>query len=412
MTTLRRQLALAGAMLLFGLTQSVHAEPITIGAIGPLSGPAANSGIAMKQAFQYVVQKVNEDGGIKVDDEKRKIEILFEDDQSQPALGVAAATKLLTRDQVDILVGDMFHSSVTLAIMDLVPSFPDTFFMSGQPVSIKIAQRIKEHPEDFRNFWKGLFNSDAYAKTVWETIHSLVESGKIDAGDKRIAFIAQDDDYGRSNIEYVRRHFVDHGWTEVMFSAVPLGHADFYPQITKLKANPPDALVSVFSVVNSGMALVTQMEEKQLDIPHMAIYYPLRPEFHDGVPEAAREGLLWTPLFFDPAHNEQHAAFAKAFEEAMGVTANGDHAMGVCIMGTLVDNIKQAGSVEADALIEAFKTNAHECVLGRWVYNTENHTPKTGPQSLPIPAAQIQGGESFVIWPDEIATTKYQSPTQ
>ncbi len=403
-----RNILLAGAILILGITQPATAEPIRIGAVGPLTGPAANSGIAMRQAFQYVAKKTNQEGGVQVGDEMRKIELILEDEQSQPALGVAAATKLLTRDQVDILIGDMFHSSVTLAIMDLVPSFDQTFFMSGQPVSAKMGQRIKQHPERFRNFWKGMFGSAAYADAVWQSVHSLIEAGKLDAGDKRIAFVMQDDDYGRSNIEYVRKLFVDNGWTVMMVGAVPLGHADFYPQLTKLAANPPDLLVSVFSVVNSGIALVTQMEEKQLNIPHLAVYYPLRPEFDQGVPEKAANGLLWTPLFFDPAHNEQHAAFAKAFEAMTGVEANADHAQGVCIMGMLVNNIERAGSVEVDELIEAFKTTDYKCLMGRWVYNLATHTPKAGPKFIPIPVAQIQNGESFVIWPDAIATSEYE----
>lgn len=403
-----RKLTLTGAVLAMALASPAFAEPITIGAVGPLSGPAANSGISMKQAFEYVVNKANKAGGIEVGGEKRKIEILFEDDQSQPALGVAAAQKLLTLDQVDILIGDMFHSSVTLAIMDLAPSFDKTFFMSGQPVSIKIAQRIKENPERFRNFWKATFNSDAYGEAVWQTVHSLIEAGKIEAGDKRIAFILQDDDYGRSNVEYVRKHFVDHGWTVAMNGAVPFGHAEFYPQITKLNEDPPDVLVSVFTAVNSGIALVKQMREKNLTPIHVAIYYPLRPEFHDGVAEEATNGLLWTPLFFDPAHNEKHAAFAEEFEEAMGIEATADHAQGACHMGMLLNNIERAGSVDVDPLIEAFKTTDYNCVLGRWVFNLENHTPKAGPQYFPVPAAQIQNGESFVIWPEVTATSEYK----
>src|SRR5699024_3704162 len=141
--------------------QPAFSGPIKIGVIGPLTGPAANSGLSMKQAFQYVAKQTNKDGGVVVDGDKRKVELLFEDSQSQPATGVAAATKLLTRDQVDILVGDTFKSSVTLAIMDLVPSFKNTFFMSGQPVSSKIGQRVKENPDKYSNFWKGLYGSGA-----------------------------------------------------------------------------------------------------------------------------------------------------------------------------------------------------------------------------------------------------------
>src|SRR5690606_9667865 len=119
---------------------AASAADITIGVIGPLSGPAANSGISMRQAYEAAAAQVNKDGGIEIDGEKSEIKLIFEDSASRPEMGVSAAQKLLTRDNVDILVGDTISSSVTLALMEVAPSF-GKFMMSGQPVSIEIAKK-------------------------------------------------------------------------------------------------------------------------------------------------------------------------------------------------------------------------------------------------------------------------------
>src|SRR5690606_30571814 len=81
-----------------GMAGSASARDITIGVIGPLSGPAANSGISMRQAYEVVAEQVNKAGGIEIGGAKSKIKLIFEDSASRPEVGVSAAQKLLTRD--------------------------------------------------------------------------------------------------------------------------------------------------------------------------------------------------------------------------------------------------------------------------------------------------------------------------
>jgi ABC-type branched-subunit amino acid transport system substrate-binding protein len=296
---------------------SATADDITIGVIGPLSGPAANSGISMRQAYEAAAKQVNNEGGIEIDGEKSQVKLIFEDSASRPEMGVSAAQKLLTRDNVDILVGDTISSSVTLAIMEVAPSF-GKFMMSGQPVSIEIAKKIKSDPERFANFWKGGFNSDAYADTIFNSVQDLIKKGALEAKNKTIAFIVEDTDYGKSNVEYTRKLFEDAGWKVTSNETVSLGYADFYPQLSKLRGEEPDVLVSIFTSVNSGIALVKQIKEQGLKSLHLAVYYPIRPEFLEGA-KAAANGLLWTPLFFDPVNNPKHKEFAAKFKELSGV---------------------------------------------------------------------------------------------
>lgn len=403
-----RILSLAFAATLVGaaLAMPAAAADITIGAIGPLSGPAANSGISMRQAYEAAAKQVNEAGGIEIDGEKKNVKLIFEDSASRPEMGVSAAQKLLTRDNVDILVGDMMSSSVTLALMEVAPSF-GKFMMSGQPVSIEITKKIKSDPERFGNFWKSSFNSDAYADAIFNSVQDLIKKGAVKAENKTIAFVVEDTDYGKSNVEYTRPLFEKAGWKVSFSETVPLGYADFYPQLSKLRGDEPDVLVSIFTSVNSGIALVKQIKEQGLKSLHLAVYYPIRPEFLQGA-GAAANGLLWTPLFFDPVNNPKHKEFAEMFKKLSGVDGNGDHAQGYCQMSMLLDNIKKAGSIEPAKLSEAFAKTDFKCVIARLAYDTKTHTPKIGPDYFPVPVAQIQDGVSFAIWPETTATSEFK----
>lgn len=394
--------ALLGATLL--ATPSL-ADEIKIGVVGPLTGPAATSGIAMREAYQFVADQVNAEGGIEMNGEKHTLNLIFEDSASRPEMGVSAAQKLLTRDNVDLLIGDTFASSVTIALMDVAASY-GKFVMSGQPVSSEIARKVESNPEQFANFWKSSWNSDAYAQAVFEAVEGLTEAGKFSPGDKKIAFVFEDTDYGKSNTEYALPLFKDAGWTETGHEAVPLGHSDFYPQLSKLRGNAPDVLVSIFTSVNSGIALTKQIKETGLETLHVAIYYPLRPEFHEGV-GADSEHMLWTPMLFDPVNNEKHKALYELLG-AKGITGTGDHAQGYCQFAMLVDNMKRAGTVEPAKLSEAFATTDFDCYTGRFVYDTANHTPKIGAEFLPVAVAQVQDGVSKAVWPETSATAEFK----
>jgi branched-chain amino acid transport system substrate-binding protein len=394
--------ALMGATL---LTAPALAEEIKIGIVGPLTGPAATSGIAMREAYQFVADQVNAEGGIEMGGEKRTLNLIFEDSASRPEMGVSAAQKLLTRDNVDLMIGDMFASSVTIALMDVAASY-GKFVMSGQPVSSEIARKVESDPERFANFWKSSWNSDAYAKAVFEAVQGLIDAGKFTPANKKIAFVFEDTDYGKSNTEFALPLFEQAGWTETAHEAVPLGHSDFYPQLSKLRADAPDVLVSIFTAVNSGIALTKQIKETGLDTQHVAIYYPLRPEFHEGI-GADSEKMLWTPMLYDPVNNEKHKALYELLA-AQNIAATGDHAQGYCQFAMLVDNMKRAGTVEAAKLSEAFASTDFECYTGRFVYDTANHTPKIGAEFLPVAVAQVQDGVSKAVWPETSATAEFK----
>jgi branched-chain amino acid transport system substrate-binding protein len=75
--------------------------PIKIGAVLDITGAGASLGVPERQTLRMLAQQLNADGGIG----GRQVELIIEDNQSAEDVAAEAATKLITEDQVDILLG-------------------------------------------------------------------------------------------------------------------------------------------------------------------------------------------------------------------------------------------------------------------------------------------------------------------
>jgi len=390
------------------MAAGANAESVVkIGAIGPFTGPGANTGLEIRKGWELVVDEVNKAGGLDLNGKKRKIEVLFEDSQSRPEVGMSAAQKLLGRDNVDLLVADMFVSSVTLALMELVPSFNKIMF-TGNPVSEEISKKIKSDPKKYANVWKFNFNTDAYAQTAYQTINGLIQAGSLRAPNKTVAYISEESDYGKSQADALTKVFQAGGWKVVSSDFMPLGNVDFYPQISKLRGIKPDVVISNITVANSGAALVKQIKEHQLASFHFGVFYPSRTEFLKAAGKDA-EGLVHAPFFFDPTHNPRHAELRDRLKQFIGAEPSTNHVWGYCNAKVLLDAVQRAGTTQAAAVSAAFAKSNYDCSgVGRWAFKPDDHSPRIGPEFLAIPAAQIQDGQWRSIWPPSAANGKYR----
>lgn len=100
-----------------GTAQS-EGEPIKIGLLQPLTGPVSAAGIAIKDATEMAVEEVNEEGGI----DGRPIELVIEDTANDPAQCTSAANKVISRDQVEVIIG-AWGSSCTLAVIPVIERY-------------------------------------------------------------------------------------------------------------------------------------------------------------------------------------------------------------------------------------------------------------------------------------------------
>lgn len=396
-------IGLVSGALVAAAALGASAETVTIGAVGPMTGPAANTGEAAKQGMSLAVKDWNEGRGEYATANPPQVKLVFEDSNSKPEVGISAAQRLITRDQVSLLMGDTLHSHVTMAMMELAPQYSKPI-LSVEPVSSAIAAKVAADPERYALYWKGNYNSDAYGAAVHDFYRWTFDKELVKPESRTIAFVVEDTDYGLSNAKSIAELFEADGWTIAATETAPVGSTDFYPQLSKLRQMKPDILVSVFTAVNSGIAFVRQFNEQQVGGSHLAIYYPTKPEFLEQVGDNA-EGLFWATQQFSPEVVPAHQEFSDRIKAEYGATANYSHAHSYCVMKVALRALEAAGGTDPQAIAEAIGNTDTECLIGRFQFG-DDHAVKAGENFIPLPVAQIQDGVSQIIWPESISTAQ------
>ncbi|MBU2325977.1 MAG: ABC transporter substrate-binding protein, partial [Alphaproteobacteria bacterium] len=85
-------------------------EAIEIGFFGPLTGPTAQAGQALRNGAALAVDEINAAGGL----DGKQLVLVEYDDRSSPEQAVRSATKLVQVDKVAAIVGSL-HSGNILA---------------------------------------------------------------------------------------------------------------------------------------------------------------------------------------------------------------------------------------------------------------------------------------------------------
>jgi branched-chain amino acid transport system substrate-binding protein len=139
-----------------------NGEAIKIGVIQPLSGPVAASGGYVRSGAEIARDWINDSGGVL----GRPIQLLVEDNKSDPKEAASAAEKLIISDRVPALMG-AWGSSMTLAAMPKleqygVPMLVETSSASSittsgnpwvfriSPPSTREAEGMKQHYDDLK----------------------------------------------------------------------------------------------------------------------------------------------------------------------------------------------------------------------------------------------------------------------
>lgn len=104
--------ATATAFALAMLGSTAFAQTIKIGVNEPLTGAFAASGTYVVNGAKIAADEINAKGGVL----GKKIELVIEDNKSNPTEAAAVAEKLITRDKTPVLLG-AWGSSLTLAVM-------------------------------------------------------------------------------------------------------------------------------------------------------------------------------------------------------------------------------------------------------------------------------------------------------
>ena len=330
------------------------AEPIKVGVVLPFSGPVGSDGQRTFSGIDLAVNEVNDAGGVSINGEKRLIEIVKEDSTCNPRMSVSAVEKLMTQDEVSVVIGD-FCSTSTLADAEVAKrnEVPQV-----TPISIAPSITKQGNPWIFRN----CDNSDMMARAfVKDAVNSL--------GIKRWAFLARNDDYGRGGVESLSSLVEKEGGKVVAVEYHPQGATDYYTILTKIRASKPDGLALIantaeHSVATNQMAELGMLKDIRLLDPTSAYF---NPDFLRLTGDNAN-GMVGPTRYVHTIDSPENEKFVKAYKKANDQYPDKFAQSGYETVLFVAKALEKAGSAEPAKVRDALTQTRLQSVQGREVY--------------------------------------------
>src|SRR5205085_2594341 len=222
---------------------AVAQEPIKIGVTQPLTGAFAASGNYVAQGAKIAEDAINAQGGVL----GRKIQLVIEDNKSNPTEAVATAEKLISRDKVPVLMG-AWSSTLTLAVMPKLMEYQVPMLVETSS-SGKIT--TSGNPYIFRISPTSEMEARAFAP--------MVKSFNI----KKADFLATNNDFGLGASQEFSQMLKKEGVEVVVVETMDPKATDFSAQLAKIKASGADTLF-VTTAVEQITLILKQAKEQQV----------------------------------------------------------------------------------------------------------------------------------------------------
>lgn len=220
----------SSAMVLSGLgalPQRVFAQgaPIKVGLMAPLTGVVASGGREMVEGTQFFFDSIgNEIAG-------RKVELIVEDDASNPDTALQKARRLVEQANVDFLIGNLL-ANTGLAVANYVKG-------NGTPYFIPI---IAADDLTQRQRIKNVVRVAGYSASAFT--HPLGDWA-LKQGYKKIATVSQDYTFGHEQCGGLAQVFTEGGGEIVQQFWHPLNTADFSPYLGQIANMKVDAVFAM-----------------------------------------------------------------------------------------------------------------------------------------------------------------------
>ena len=198
-------------------------DAYVVGVSGALTGPAAGTNAPPIEGLRLYVDRLNAGGGVN----GKKVQLTVLDDQGEPSKAAANAKRLLTQDNVSLLILSSLSSTFAPVIAETKRANVPLMLMGA--VCPKEVYPPAEALQFCTTAYAGGYDSRATLAFIKETAKEPV----------RIGFAAMAIPLSRGEIDYAEEQSKAMGMTPVDKEVIPPPTADYTPFATKLKdANP------------------------------------------------------------------------------------------------------------------------------------------------------------------------------
>ena len=334
-----------------------HAQgaPLKIGLVLPYTGVYAVLGESITQAMELVFARENWTVA------GRKIEMIKEDDEMKPPVGIRKTEKLIDSDKVDILTGPV-HSGILMGMRDKVHNSKTILIVSNAGADAVSRERCSRwiFRSSFSNWQPNQPMGGWVAKNV----------------SKDVFLTAPNYQAGKDMMEAFKETFVPAGGKVVGEDYPKLGETDYAPYLTKIKQSGAKAVYAFYSGTDA-VNFVKQFASFGLkqSIKLTGAGFLTEPDVLPAQGAAAlgvMTGHFYTPLLDNAANHK----FVKDFRDKYsGKMPDGFACQGYDTAEVIVRAVKavNGNTQDKDKLVDAIAKVEFDSPRGRFRFDPKTH---------------------------------------
>ncbi|MGE5576154.1 MAG: ABC transporter substrate-binding protein [Syntrophothermus sp.] len=331
------------AIGLIGLP-ALAAEPIKIGTVLPTTGPIATFGQSTLNGIRLAIEEINAAGGVL----GRPIELINEDTKSDATETRNAVAKLITRDNVLAIIGEV-ASTNTLAGAPVA---------QAEKVPMVTPGSTNEKVTEVGDYiFRTVFIDPYQGKVVANFAAKSLKA-------KRAALLtALSSDYSMGLASVFKAEFTKRGGKIVSEQSYSEGDQDFSAQLTKIRSIKPDVLY-IPGYYTEIALIARQAKQLGVKVQILGSEGTESPKLFELGGDAV-EGILFSTHYSAEVKNPIAQRFLKNYKAKYGKDPEALSALGYDAALVVADAIKRAGKVDRNALRDALaRTKNVQVVTG------------------------------------------------
>ena len=316
--------------------------PIKIGIAVSDTGKFAIEGHSTKHGYEMWADEVNARGGIDVAGVKRKVHMIYYDDQSEPETAIKLIQRLVSQDKADFLFGP-YSSGLTIATSAIAAKYHKIMFAGAAA-----ANSVFNHKNKY--VFSPLSLTSSYTTSGLEALKAK--------GVKTIAVMHSDDapmtDIKNATVEQAKAM----GMKVLSVQTVPADATDVTGAMRQMQATHPDAFVEAGTTLMGILATRTMRNIGWAPGYVLMIQAPTETAFVKELGATTTEGIMaptqWVPTanlkdeYFGTAR-DYFNAYVKKFGSNPSYLPAGASAAGLSLQLA----IEKAGSTDTEKVREA-----------------------------------------------------------
>jgi len=384
-----------GFVILCGIPQMGGAQDkVVVGIPLAITGIHAKFGEQHHDGYKLALEEILAQGGIRKGVLKgKKLEFQFEDEEGKPEKAKAVTEKLITRDNLPMIMGG-YASSEVFAVAGTTAQY-GTPFLSPSGAADEITQKG----------WKNVFRlnqpASEYCSGLQDFMLKIVKPTSM-------VILFENTLFGTSTAKAMKDWCEENKIKVMMFEPYEAGTPDFKPLLTRVKAAQADVIFMV-SYIMDAVLLTRQSAELDIDSKLFcggAAGFAL-PEFLNGVGklgEGVMTAVLWSHDVKYPGAGKFFETFSKKFN--LAPTYHGAEAYSAAYVCR--DVLERTKSLSKEDLIKALSETNMMTIFGPVKF--VNYKKFTNQNQVPSLVVQVIKMKHETIWPPEAAAAKYLYP--